>query len=151
MIRRAAAVLAVALTAVMLALSAVQAHAAAMTTGQRLLAWAKANETGHWYGWGGTGPSVYDCSGAVYAAARATGLSGMPRDTYGMLALGVASGLLRRTYHPVAGDLAFYGTGHVEIVDRGHDVTFGAQSAGTRVGDHTWNGWWHPSAYYEIL
>jgi hypothetical protein len=62
----------------------------------------------------------------------------------------LASGRLVRTYRPVAGDLAFYGAGHVEIVDRGRDVTFGALDEGSRVGDHTWNGWWKPTAFYRI-
>jgi hypothetical protein len=70
----------------------------------------------------------------------------MPRTTFGML----ASRVLVRTYHPVAGDLAFYGSGHVEIVAHGHDVTFGALQTGTQVGYHHWSGWWRPSMYFEI-
>lgn len=152
MTRRLAAVTLAALTLILgLLAGTASAHAAAMTPGQRMLNWAKANAAGHWYAWGGTGLSTYDCSGLVFRSAVQTGVRSMPRDTYSMLAAGVASGLLRRTYAPVAGDLAFYGTGHVEIVDYGHDVTFGAQQTGTRVGDHAWNGWWRPTAFYRVL
>jgi len=123
------------------------ASASTLSPGARMLAWAKANATGHWYAWGGTGLATYDCSGLVYRSALQTGVSGMARTTYGML----GSRLLVRTYHPVAGDLAFYGTGHVEIVDRGYDVTFGAQQTGTQVGDHHWSGWWRPTLYMHVL
>jgi len=150
--RRLTAVVLAALTlAVGLLAGTGRAHASTLTPGQRMLSWAKANETGHWYAWGGTGLATYDCSGAVYRAALEIGIRSMPRDTYSMLAAGVYSGLLRRTYAPVAGDLAFYGSGHVEIVDRGHDVTFGALNTGTRVGDHAWNAWWKPTAFYNIM
>ncbi len=123
-----------------------QAHAATTSPGMRMLAWAQAHATGNWYGWGGTGPAVYDCSGIVFRAALNTGVTGIPRTTYEML----ASRKLVRTYHPVAGDLAFFGSGHVEFVTDGHDVTFGALTTGTRVGYHTWNTWWQPSAFYRI-
>lgn len=151
MTRRLVTLLAAAAVTLSLAVTAVRpASASTSAPGWRMLTWAKANAAGHWYGWGGTGLSVYDCSGLVFRSALETGIRNMPRDTYSMLAAGVASGLLRRTYAPVAGDLAFYGSGHVEIVDRGHDVTFGAQQTGTRVGDHAWNAWWKPTAYYHV-
>jgi cell wall-associated NlpC family hydrolase len=105
--------------------------------------------TGDWYSYGADGPGSFDCSGLVYWAAHQLGIS-MPRDTFTMLAQGVAEGILVPTWHPVAGDLAFYGTGHVEIVDRGHDVTFGALQTGTRVGPHHWSGWWHPTMYFQV-
>ena len=111
-----------------------------------MLAWAQANTTGHWYSYGTDGLSTYDCSGVVYRAALETGVKGMPRTTYAML----GSRVLVRTYHPVAGDLAFYGSGHVEIVARGHDITFGAQQPGTRVGNHPWGGSWRPTMFFRI-
>jgi hypothetical protein len=47
------------------------------------------------------------------------------------------------------GDLAFYGTGHVEFFVRpGH--TFGALNSGTRVGWHKWNAWWHPTMFFHV-
>jgi cell wall-associated NlpC family hydrolase len=127
--------------------TAAQAHATTLTPGARMLNWAKVNATGHWYAWGGIGLATYDCSGLVYRSAHQIGVTSMPRTTYQML----ASRVLVRTYHPVAGDLAFYGRGHVEIVDRGHDVTFGAARTGTRVGDHPWNAWWRPSMYFRVV
>jgi cell wall-associated NlpC family hydrolase len=126
-------------------ITAGQAHATTSTLGARILATAQ-TRTGDWYVYGAAGPTTFDCSGLVYWASRRLGV-GMPRTTYQML----ASRVLVRTYHPVAGDLAFYGSGHVEIVARGHDVTFGAAHTGTRVGYHAWNAWWRPSAYYRIL
>lgn len=100
---------------------------------------------GDWYSYGAAGPSAFDCSGLVYWASRQLGI-GMPRTTGGML----GSGILVRTYRPAAGDLAFYGSGHVEIVGHGHDVTFGALHAGTRVGAHHWGGSWHPTMYFQV-
>jgi hypothetical protein len=46
------------------------------------------------------------------------------------------------------GDLAFYGSGHVELVTR--HGTFGAQGAGTRVGWHRPSAWWHPTMYFRV-
>lgn len=125
----------------------VPAHAATLSPGMRMLNWAVYNAKGHWYAWGGTGLSTYDCSGLVYRAAIQAGVSGIPRTTEEML----GSSKLVRTYNPQVGDLAFFGSGHVEIFAHGHDVTFGAQSTGTQVGYHTWNAWWHPTAFYKIL
>lgn len=113
-------------------------HGAAMLS-------AAHTRTGDWYAYGAAGPSTFDCSGLVSWAAGQAGVT-LPHNTVSML----SSGHLTRTYHPVAGDLAFYGSGHVEIVDRGHDVTFGAQQTGTRIGAHTWSVYWHPTAYYVV-
>jgi cell wall-associated NlpC family hydrolase len=129
-------------------LSATQAHASTGTLGSRILAEAQ-TRTGDWYVYGAAGPNSFDCSGLVYWSSHQLGIP-MPRDTGSMLSVGVATGLLVRTWHPVAGDLAFYGTGHVEIVARGHDVTFGAQQTGIRIEMHHWNGWWHPTMYFEV-
>jgi hypothetical protein len=74
----------------------------------------------------------------------------MPRTTYDMLGTGVSSGLLYQVSSPQRGDLAFYGTGHVEFVTSWPGTTFGAQDAGTQVGWHTWNAYWHPTMYYRI-
>lgn len=102
-------------------------------------------QRGHPYVWGGTGPG-YDCSGLVYAAFRHTGLT-LPRTTYGML----ASWHLVRTYHPKAGDLAFYSRGHVELVTRGHDRTFGSSHPGTTVGVRSWAGsWYRPVMFFRV-
>jgi cell wall-associated NlpC family hydrolase len=126
------------------------AQAATGDRGASVLAVAE-TRTGDWYAYGADGPSTFDCSGLVTWAARQLGI-GMPRDTGEMLSQGVAAGILVRTWHPVAGDLAFYGTEHVELVDHGHDITFGAQRSGTRVGPHRWypGSGWQPTEYFQV-
>jgi len=96
------------------------------------------------YIFGGTGPRGYDCSGLVMVAYRKAGIN-LPRTTYGML----ASRLLVRVSHPVKGDLAFYGSGHVELYAHG-DYTFGAHSSGQLIGWIRFGPWWHPTAYYRV-
>jgi cell wall-associated NlpC family hydrolase len=135
-------------------IGAVHAHAAPTAVSgkhrefprNRAMDWA-VRQQGCWYEWGGTGPcgDGYDCSGLVYSAYRAIGIR-LPRTTYEML----ASSMLVRTYHPKRGDLAFYGSGHVELVTRFRHTTFGAQEPGTRVGWHRWGGSWHPTAFYAV-
>ena len=112
--------------------------------GNRILDMAE-TRTGDWYSYGSAGPYTFDCSGLVYWASHRLGVN-MPRTTYGML----SSSLLYRVYSPQRGDLAFYGSGHVEFVTAWSHTTFGAQDYGTRVGWHTWNAWWHPTMYFRI-
>jgi cell wall-associated NlpC family hydrolase len=123
---------------------AAQLTASTESIGARILDEAE-TRTGDWYVYGGAGPSVFDCSGLVYWASHKLGVN-MPRTTYGML----GSSLLYRVSSPRRGDLAFYGTGHVEIVTTWAHTTFGAQNAGTRVGWHSWNAYWHPTMYFRI-
>jgi peptidoglycan DL-endopeptidase CwlO len=109
----------------------------------RALEWAY-TQRGKPYQWGGTGPHGYDCSGLVYRAYRREGIT-LGRTTYQMLGS-------RRLWHvrrPLAGDLAFYGSGHVELWAR-TGVTFGAANSGTRIGIHHFSRWWHPSRYYRV-
>ncbi len=127
---------------------AAQLTASRESIGNRILDMA-VTRTGNWYAYGGAGPYVFDCSGLVYWASHRLGVN-MPRTTYGMLSTGVSSGLLYRVYSPRRGDLAFYGTGHVEFVTAWPHTTFGAQHAGTRVGWHSWNAYWHPTMYFRI-
>ena len=119
--------------------------ASASTRAQRLTAlrWAE-RQAGKWYCFGGTG-GCFDCSGLVMEAYRHAGIS-IPRTTYGML----ASPRLRRipASQRKRGDLAFYGSGHVELVTA--HGTFGAASAGTRVGWHHPSAWWHPTMYFRV-
>lgn len=132
-----------------------QANANAATTavawgsansyGNRALNWAEGNTLGHWYLWGGTGPS-YDCSGLVYEAYLHAGIA-LPRTTYGML----GSSHLVRTYNPQRGDLAFYGSGHVEFVTVLYHMTFGAHDTGTRIGWIRYSGWWQPTMYFRVV
>jgi cell wall-associated NlpC family hydrolase len=125
----------------------------------RAFSWAMENARGCWYAWGGTGPCAdgYDCSGLVYAAythvlpprLRAD----MPRDTYEML----ASPMLRQVSFRDArrGMLAFYGSGHVEMVAYAHNgqirYTLGAREPGTAVQIWRLNGYFYPTAIYEVV
>jgi cell wall-associated NlpC family hydrolase len=118
---------------------------ASAATKPRLVAlrWAE-SQAGKWYCFGGTG-GCFDCSGLVMEAYAHAGIS-IPRTTYGML----ASSKLRQI--PASkrkrGDLAFYGSGHVELVTaRG---TFGAEAPGTQVGWHHPSAWWHPTMYFRV-
>jgi len=125
------------------------AHSATRTVRQplRYLAYEYAlKQQGKWYCWGGTGPSCYDCSGLVYAAYGNINVW-LGRTTYDML----SSGRLVRISHAQArrGDLAFFGTGHVELVDRAN-ITFGAHASGTRIGWAWSNSYRHPTAYYRV-
>ena len=110
----------------------------------RAYIWA-AHQRGKPYCWGGTS-GCFDCSGLVMAAYRHVGLH-FGRDTAAML----GSTRLVRVSHRRAkkGDLAFYGTGHVELV-AGHKYTLGALHSGTRIGWHRINRWWHPTMYFRI-
>ena len=113
----------------------------------RLAAWHYAvRQRGKPYIWGGTGPYGYDCSGLVYAAYRAAGVV-LPRTTYEML------GSWRLVQIPKSkarrGDLAFFGTGHVELYDWG-PWTFGAATTGTLIDYHRMNVFWHPTMYFMV-
>ncbi len=69
----------------------------------------------------------------------------LPRTTYEML----ASPLLVRIWHPRMGDLAFYGSGHVELF-RKWGWTFGAHDYGQPVGLIHYGGDWVPTAFYRV-
>jgi cell wall-associated NlpC family hydrolase len=106
--------------------------------------WA-AHQHGKWYCWGGTG-GCFDCSGLVMSAYRHEGLN-IGRDTFDMLGSGKLVRVGRR--HVRKGDLAFFGTGHVELyVSR--KFTFGALHSGTQVGWHRITQWWHPTMYFRV-
>ena len=104
--------------------------------------WA-ARQKGHPYVYGGTGPG-FDCSGLVMEAYMHAGIR-LPRTTYAML----ASRKLRRVRHPRMGDLAFYGTGHVELFRR-WGYTFGAHNSGTTVSLIHYGYGWKPTAFYRV-
>lgn len=108
----------------------------------RAYAWA-VTQAGHPYVWGGTGPG-YDCSGLVMMAYRHVGLY-LPRTTYEML----ASPMLVRVWQPRMGDLAFYGSGHVELFRR-WGYTFGARSYAWPVGLIHYGGGWRPTSFYRV-
>lgn len=106
--------------------------------------WA-AKRAGDAYVWGGTGPTSFDCSGLVMMAYRHVGIS-LPRTTYDML----GSSLLKRVWHPRMGDLAFYGSGHVELF-RKWGWTFGAHDYGSPVGLIHYGFGWVPTAFYRVV
>lgn len=122
--------------------------AAYASTFPRLVAyqWAE-TQAGKPYEYGGTGPYGYDCSGLVWAAYRRAGFT-LPRTTQEML----ASPMLGRTGTPNPGELAFFGTGHVEFVTYTSHLTYGALEPGTNVWWHTWysGSWWHPTVYMYV-
>jgi cell wall-associated NlpC family hydrolase len=110
----------------------------------RAYIWA-AHQHGKWYCWGGTG-GCFDCSGLVMSAYRRVGLN-IGRDTFDMLDSGKLVRVGRR--HVRKGDLAFFGTGHVELyVSR--KFTYGALHSGTQVGWHRITQWWHPTMYFRV-
>ncbi len=98
------------------------------------------------YIWGGTGPHGFDCSGLVYAAFRSRGVH-LPRTTEGMLGSWHLIRIRKSEAH--RGDLAFFGSGHVELFDHGQ-WTYGAARPGTTIGFHRMNRWWHPTMYFEV-
>jgi murein DD-endopeptidase len=117
-------------------------HKHAMPLRMRAYKWAL-SQHGHPYVWGGTGPG-FDCSGLVMEAYRHAGIH-LPRTTYGML----GSRLLVRVRVPKEGDLAFYGSGHVELF-RKWGYTYGAHDSGTVVSLVHYSRFWKPTAYYRI-
>jgi peptidoglycan DL-endopeptidase CwlO len=126
---------------------ALAAASAAASKKLRLNAWHYAmRQRRKPYEWGGTGPSGFDCSGLVYASYRSRGVA-LPRTTFGMLGnwhlVRIRKSQARR------GDLAFFGTGHVEIFDHG-SWTYGAANAGSRIGFHRMSSFWHPTMYYRV-
>lgn len=120
--------------------------ASAAATPKRLIAldWAEA-QAGKPYCFGGTGPSCFDCSGLVMEAYAQAGVT-LPRTTYEMLAdpelVQIPASQARR------GDLAFYGSGHVELVDG--NGTFGAAAPGTLIGWHIPSPGWYPTMFFRL-
>jgi cell wall-associated NlpC family hydrolase len=81
----------------------------------------------------------------VFWAAGQLGIT-IPRDTFGMLAGSVHLVIVSS---PEPGDLAFFGSGHVELyVSPGR--FFGAQQTGTLVGFHNYGGFYVPTMYLRI-
>lgn len=114
----------------------------------KAMAYAKAQK-GDPYRYGATGPGSWDCSGLVQAAYRHAGIS-IPRTTGDML----HSRKLVTTTHPHWGDLAFFGTGHVELYTSGvktHGRTYGAHKSGTRVGYRDYNSYYHPTVFKHVV
>jgi cell wall-associated NlpC family hydrolase len=118
----------------------------ASTTAGRLKAWAWAiTQNGDHYRYGATGPNYWDCSALVQKAYKHAGFA-IPRTTYLM----EHSSKLYRIPRSQArrGDLAFFGTGHVELYEHSGNLTFGASGHG--VGYHHWSASWHPTMFYRV-
>lgn len=81
------------------------------------------------YVWGATGPSAYDCSGLVMAAARKLGVS-LPHYSGSQYAVTVP------VSHPQPGDLVFFGKGGSAHVGgyMGKDTYYSAQSPSAGIG-----------------
>ena len=114
--------------------------------GNAALDWAEARAAGCWYAYGGTSCAQgYDCSGLVMEAFGDGAGIWLPRTTYAMLGSPhlhwIPASRARR------GDLAFYGSGHVEILTRWYRMTFGAHDWGSRVG---WITEWMQPTYYRV-
>ncbi len=124
---------------------ATPAQAAPASPGNAALNWAESHAYGHPYVWAGTGPYGFDCSGLVVAAFAREGIH-LPHNTVQML----YSGKLVRVSNPRRGDLAFFGTGHVEFVTDWWHVTFGAHDSGSTVGWIRWGGYWYPTSYWRV-
>lgn len=107
--------------------------------------WAE-KQKGKPYIWGGIGPVGFDCSGLVYKAYLKEGIH-LPRTTFDM----IDSPLLKRiSRHNIRkGDLAFYGSGHVELV-AGRGRTYGALHTGAPVWWHYPNQFWHPTEFFRV-
>lgn len=124
-----------------------QQAATASTQARRVAAYVWASHhAGDPYCWGGAGPRCFDCSGLIMAAYAHEGMH-FGRTTSAMLA---SRRLVReRESQARPGDLAFYGTGHVEFFVRA-GLTFGALDPGTRIGWHRWNAWWYPTMFFRV-
>jgi cell wall-associated NlpC family hydrolase len=127
--------------------AAVAATASRKRKAMERSAWRYAmRQRGKPYVWGGTGPYGFDCSGLVYASYRSDGVR-LPRTTFDMLNSGRLVWVPKSKAH--RGDLAFFGSGHVELYDHGN-WTYGAADAGSRIGFHHMNSFWHPTMYFRV-
>ena len=124
---------------------AATAHAIRMKLRLEIWHWAL-HQKGKPYIWGGTGPHGFDCSGLVYSSYRHHGVK-LPRTTEEMLGNWHLKRISKRQAR--RGDLAFFGSGHVELYDHGN-WTFGAARPGTRIGYHRMNAYWHPTMYFRV-
>lgn len=121
------------------------AEATIVTKHRAAYIWAE-HQAGKPYVWGGTGPLGFDCSGLVQSAYSAEGIN-LPRTTYDML----SSPLLRRISprNIRKGDLAFFGSGHVELV-AGGGKTYGALHTGVPIWWHNSSQFWHPTEFFRV-
>lgn len=113
-----------------------------MTAIDTAIAFARA-QLGKPYLFGATGPNAYDCSGLVFAAYKAAGVS-IGRTTYQQIFNGRE---IART-DLVAGDLLFPDSGHVQLYV-GSNRIIEAPHTGTFVREQTVNGFWRARRVVE--
>lgn len=111
----------------------------------KALSWAF-KQAGKPYIWGGTGPAGFDCSGLAMMSYEHAGIP-IPRTTFEML----ASSKLVSTSNPQPGDLAFYGSGHVELFVKSGE-TWGAHQSGTVISPTFYAGpSWRPTMFFRVV
>jgi cell wall-associated NlpC family hydrolase len=101
-------------------------------------------QKGEPYRYGGSGPSSWDCSGLVFKSYGAAGIS-LPRVSGAQRSSSKTVHVSR--YKAQRGDLAFWGSGHVEFVvkvykknGKWYTQTYGAHHSGTVVSYRTNSG-----------
>ena len=109
--------------------------------------WVVNHAKGCWYNYGGTSCAPgFDCSGLVMTAWEHAGIQ-LPRTTYEMLhswhLVRISSSQARK------GDLAFFGSGHVEMVSYKDRWTIGARDWGLRV-ESRHNVYFRPTEYFRV-
>lgn len=115
--------------------------------GNSALNWAENNANGHYYSYGGAGPSSYDCSGLVMTSFKHVGIS-LPHSTYSML---VSRHLHRIPLSRIhRGVIIFFGSGHVEFATKWWHWSFGAHNSRRLIGWRQWTSYYHPTAAYEV-
>lgn len=122
------------------------ASASTHTIRHEAVHWAE-KQAGKPYVWGATGPNAYDCSGLVMKAYHHAGIN-LPRTTTDMISSPKVRRISRR--HAKRGDLAFFGTGHVELYLRPHR-DFAAENSGVN-WYHWFRSWgWFPTIYFRVI
>lgn len=97
------------------------------------------------YQWGGYGNPGYDCSGLVAEAyGHADGIW-LPHSTYSML----SDSRLHFTWYPHTGDLAFFGTGHVELYGWGNGHGSWGSTGDIASQDYGYGPWWYYWAWWS--
>lgn len=133
-----------------LTVSAAPAQASAHSRdwyGNTALNWAEGHTYGHYYVYGGTGPS-YDCSGLAMVSFEHVGIN-LPHNTVEMMHSPHLHWIPLSRIH--RGVLLFFGSGHVEIATKWWHQSYGAHNSRSLIGwIKWWPGSWAPTAAYEV-